>query len=91
VSKSTKSGTRRQLSRAEIKAYEARRAAEVNRIGSAPTGALEPEAPIGTPMRRSYVMSRAEEFAIIRSDLRRLLIILSLLVALLIAATFVLR
>jgi hypothetical protein len=79
------------LSRAEIKAYEARRASEVSRIGAAPTGALEPDAPTAVASRRSYVLNRAEEFAIIRSDLRRLLMILSLLVLLLVAATFVLR
>jgi hypothetical protein len=63
----------------------------VSRIGAAPTGALEPDALTAVASRRSYVLNRAEEFAIIRSDLRRLLMILSLLVLLLVAATFVLR
>lgn len=91
MSRSTRTGTRRQLSRAEIKAYEARRAAEVNRVGAAPVGALEPsDAPSG-PSRRTYALSRAEEFSIIRSDLRRLLLILAVLIVLLAVAAVVLR
>jgi hypothetical protein len=41
--------------------------------------------------RRVYVLSRTEEMAIIRSDLKRLVLILAILVVVLLAMTFVLR
>jgi hypothetical protein len=90
LSKSTKSRSKTQLSRAAIKAYEARRAEEVNR---ADADALDsPAGPsIVSPVRRNYAVSRAQEVATIRSDLRRLLMILAVLTVILIAATFVLR
>lgn len=79
---------RRQLSKAEIKAYEARRLDELRRIGPA-AGANATSLP--TSARRSYTLSRDEEFAIIRSDLRRMLIILACLVAIVVVLTLFLR
>jgi hypothetical protein len=89
LSKPTKSRPR-QLTRAELKAYEARRAAEANR----PTIATPSEAVAVRPTqtsRRVHALSRAEEYAIIRSDLRRLLWILAVLTVTLVVLTFFLR
>lgn len=89
MSKSSKARTR-QLSRAQLKAYEARRAEEINRANvEAQEERLVAQRTI-VP-RRSVMMNRAEEMAIIASDLRRLMLILAVLTVFLIAATFFLR
>lgn len=89
MSKSSKARSR-QLSRAQLKAYEARRAEEINRANvEAQEERLEAQRTI-VP-RRSVMMNRAEEMAIIASDLRRLMVILAVLTVFLIAATFFLR
>lgn len=94
MSKPTRSRPR-QLSRAELKAYEARRTVEMNRGGTQPaTGevtAVRPSASRSSSTRRIQPLSRAEEFAIIRSDLKRLLWILAVLVLVLVVLTFFLR
>lgn len=89
MSKPTKSRPR-QLTRAELKAYEARRTVEMNRGATGATSepiAVRP----GTTHRRVQALSRAEEYAIIRSDLRRLLWILAVLTVTLVVLTFFLR
>jgi hypothetical protein len=89
VSKSTRPRTRAQTSRAAIKAYEARRAEEVHRADAMA------ETADGSPQlrsaRTSMSMTRMQEFTYIRSDLRRLLMILAVLTVLLIVATVILR
>lgn len=88
--RTTRSRDRSKLSRAELKAYEARRAAERRRISThAATGEVV-EGPTTLSAEHSYTMSRDEEFAVIRSDLKRLGIIVAILVAMLVAATVVL-
>lgn len=78
---------RRKLSRAEIKAYEARRAAERRRLALQRAEAAAAEAPI----THSYTMTRDDEYAVIRSDLIRLGWICAVLVVLLVIATIVLN
>jgi hypothetical protein len=90
LSKSTKPRSRTQLSRAAIKAYEARRAEEVNRVEA--DAATISSGPVVTgTSRRGFAISRVEEIAIIRSDLRRLGLILAFLTVLLVVATLFLR
>lgn len=89
MSKPTKSRSR-QLTRAQLKAYEARRGVEVNRGTATTTGEVVAKRPASS-VRRVQALSRAEEYAIIRSDLRRLLWILAVLVVVLVVLTFVLR
>ena len=89
MSKPTKSRPR-QLNRAQLKAYEARRTIEMNRGMANPTGEAVTARPLSTT-RRVQALSRVEEYAIIRSDLRRLLLILAVLLATLIVLTFFLR
>jgi hypothetical protein len=90
LSKSTKSRSRTQLSRAAIKAYEARRAEEVNRVE--PLDATATDAPIAVSSgRRGFAISRIDEYATIRADLRRLGLILAFLTVLLVVATLFLR
>jgi hypothetical protein len=92
-SKPSRTRQRRQLSRAELKAYEARRAAERRRI-SASTASADAEAAAilhSDQAELTYELTRDEEFAVIRSDLRRLLIIVAILVALLVVFTIILR
>jgi hypothetical protein len=85
-----------------MKAYEARRSAEVNReqpVIANETTATRPAAVARSaatartapPNRRVYALSRAEEYAIIRSDLRRLLWILAVLTVTLVVLTLFLR
>lgn len=81
--------TRKELSRAELKAYEARRADERRRIGTA--NAAQQTAAVVAPVEHSYQMSRDEEFTVIKSDLIRLGIILAVIAVLLLILTFVLR
>jgi hypothetical protein len=90
VSKSTRTRNRSQISRAQIKAYEARRAEEMQRAVAARPAADTSESQVSS-VRRSRVQSRTEEFQTIKADLRRLAIILVIMTALLIAATIVLR
>lgn len=94
VSKPTKARQRPQLSKAEIKAYEARRAAESRRalvttdVSAATAGGSTPAV---RSTRRGYAMTRDEEYVIIRSDLRRLLFILAVLAVVLVVCTLLLR
>ncbi len=89
MSKPTKSRSR-QLTRAQLKAYEARRTVELNRgilgVEGESTPVRQP-----TSVRRVQALSRAEEYAIIRSDLMRLLWILAVLAVALVVLTFFLR
>ncbi len=76
---------RRKLSRAEIKAYEARRAAERRRL------AVQTDTVVASdiPIEHSYSITRDEEFAVIKSDLVRLgWIVVVLLVLLAVATVF---
>jgi hypothetical protein len=95
VSKPTKARQRPQLSKAEIKAYEARRAAEGRRALIVPEAASNAPAAGGATItrggRRGYTLTRDEEYVIIRSDLRRLLFILAVLAVVLVACTLLLR
>ena len=97
MSKPAKSRTRTQLNRAQLKAYEARRAEEVQR-----SRAIDPDVdavsgqPVAAqaavaPRRRIYALSNEQEMAIIRSDLKRLLAIVAVLLVVLAIATLVLR
>lgn len=72
-----------------MKAYEARRAAEAQRL-NVPIPAQGSDT-LKPTVRRTGALSRSEEFQIIKADLRRLLLILVVLAVILIAATFVLR
>lgn len=92
-----KSRSRTQLNRAQIKAYEARRAEEIQRHREAEAAdeahvqsvsASVATAP--TARRRIYALSQAQEMAIIRSDLKRLLTILAVLLVVLAIAAVVL-
>lgn len=89
MSKPTKSRPR-QLNRAQLKAYEARRTVELNRGGTGTSGDVVTARPLN-PTRRVQALSRREEYAIIRSDLRRLLWILAILLVTLVILTFFLR
>jgi hypothetical protein len=73
-----------------LKAYEARRAAEATRSSTIEDVLDRQVGPVST-VRRPRALSRAEELAIIRSDLKRLLMILALLAVVLIVLTFFLR
>lgn len=88
MSKPTKSKPTRPISRAELKAYEARRAEESRRIAApqVPTDGVS-----SAVARHAYTMSRDEEYSVIRSDLRRLLMIVIVLTAVLVVATLFLR
>lgn len=90
MSKSTRTKSRAQLSRAEIKAYEARRAEEVRRL-PLDSAARVDDATTTIALRRTYALTRDEEYSIIRSDLRRLLIILAVLFVVLFVCTLFLR
>lgn len=78
------------MSRAEIKAYEARRAAEGRPISAAAVETNEAAALTSSP-RRTYVMTREEEYDIIRGDLKRLLLILAVLCVAMVVCTILLR
>jgi hypothetical protein len=88
--RTTRGRDRSKLSRAELKAYEARRAAERRRIATHTASSDVVE--LGTPLsvEHSYTMSRDEEFEVIRSDLKRLGIIVAILAVALLGATIVL-
>jgi hypothetical protein len=89
VSKPPKTRSRDQLSRAEIKAYEARRAAARQPVAIPATAV--PSAKKAQPPRRTNTLSRAEEFNIIKADMKRLVVILMVLLVVLIMATIILR
>lgn len=90
MSKPTKARGRPQFSKAELKAYEARRAEEIRRV---PAGSAAADTAAGgtASVRRTYALSRDEEYAIIRGDLRRLLLILAVLALVLLVATVIFR
>lgn len=83
-------GTRKRgrLSRAEIKAYESRRAAERRRL--ALHDAESDSADSSTPIVHSYTITRDDEYAVIKSDLVRLGWIVGVLAFLLVVATLLL-
>lgn len=83
--------TRKELSRAELKAYEARRADERKRIGTGSISNLEAGKPVSIPVEHSFAMNRDEEFTVIKADLYRLLIILAAISVIMIVLTFLLR
>ena len=92
MSKPTRPRTR-QLTRAQLKAYEARRTVEVSRTASpvpVASGSVIESRAAAAP-GRIHMLSRAEEYAIIRSDLRRLLWILAVLSVVLVIMTIILR
>lgn len=90
-SKSSRQKTRKQLSKADLKAYESRRAAERRRISAAAGNTVAPTEPVNLTVEHSFELARNQEYAVIKSDLIRLVIILAILVVALIAVTFVLR
>jgi hypothetical protein len=63
----------------------------MQRIGVPAAAASEATAVASAAPRRSHIMSRADEYAVIRSDLRRLLMILACEAVVLVAATIILR
>ena len=77
---------RAKLSRAEIKAYEARRAEERRRLALH----AEDEDIQGRADSTAYSIARDDEFEVIKSDLVRLGWIVGVLVLLLVGATIVL-
>ena len=87
--RSTRGRDRSKLSRAELKAYEARRAAERRRIASA-TATENVATPVSATTEHSYTLSRDEEFSVIRSDLKRMGMVVAVLAVLLLAATIIL-
>lgn len=98
VSKPTKSRSKTQLNRAQLKAYEARRAEEVERRAAEDAAdevvarpASVAVAGVSVPRRRIYALSHEQEMAIIRADLKRLLTILAVLVVVLIIAAILLN
>ncbi len=75
---------RRKLSRAELKAYESRRAAERRRL-AIQTATSQGED--GAPIEHSYSITRDDEYGVIKSDLVRLGWIVGILFVLLAIAT----
>lgn len=85
---------KRRLTRAELKAYESRRAAERQRIAARSDHVeidMNPRLLGDDIVDTSYTMTRNDEFEVIRADLLRLGVIVVLLLVLLVAATVVLR
>ncbi|MFW6074141.1 MAG: hypothetical protein ACOC9Y_01000 [Chloroflexota bacterium] len=85
---------KRRLTRAELKAYEARRAAERQRIANRTEDVeikMSPEIAANPVDDTSYTMTRNEEFQVIQADLMRLGVIVAILLVMLVAATIVLR
>jgi hypothetical protein len=91
TSRTRKPKTRKELSKAELKAYEARRADERKRIGVDANNPLQPVEPAKIHLENSFAMTRDEEFSVIKSDLSRLLIILAVITMILIVMAFILR
>lgn len=83
--------TRKQLSKADLKAYESRRAAERRRISTASTNPVPRTDEAKTAVEHSFVLSRDDEYSVIKSDLMRLLIIVATLLVALLVLTLVLR
>lgn len=77
---------RTRLSKAEIKAYESRRAAERQRLA---LNQEEPSKPVRSESN-AYAMTRDDEFGVIKSDLVRLGWIVGILTILLAVATLIL-
>lgn len=90
TSRSRKPRTRNELSRAELKAYEARRADERKRIGTERANETA-VATVAAPVEHTYAISRDDEFAVIKSDLLRLLVILVVILVILAVLTLILR
>lgn len=88
---SRKPKTRKELSRADLKAYEARRADEQKRIGSTTTHAEPSPAPVIAHVEHTYAISRDDEFAVIKADLMRLMVILGIIAVIMAILTIVLR
>jgi hypothetical protein len=88
---SRKPKTRKELSKADLKAYEARRADERKRIGTANTVAEPSATPVIARVEHTYAISRDDEFAVIKADLMRLLVILGVIAAIMVVLTVVLR
>ena len=88
---SRKPKTRKELSKADLKAYEARRADERKRIGTANTVAEPTVTPVIAHVEHTYAISRDDEFAVIKADLMRLLVILGLIAVIMAVLTVVLR
>lgn len=88
---SGKPRTRKQLSKADLKAYESRRAAERRRIATASPNPLTPTEPAKVSIEHSFALSRDEEYSVIKSDLTRLLMIVAVLFVALAVLTLVLR
>lgn len=87
-----KQRNRSQLSRAEIQAYEARRADERKRVGASQDAEAAAVAVAARHQsEHSFQINRDDEFRIIRSDLNRLLVIMAIIAVLLVVATFALR
>jgi hypothetical protein len=88
ASNSSGSRKRGRLSRAEIKAYEARRAAERRRL-SVHDNEVE-ASDSSSPIAHSYTITRDDEFGVIKSDLMRLGWIVGVLLIVLVVATVLL-
>lgn len=89
MSKPTKSRPR-QLTRAQLKAYEARRSIETERAAAMAAGEAI-DSRVKSPVRRVQALSRSEEYAVIRADLKRLLWILAVLTTVIVVLTIFLR
>jgi hypothetical protein len=74
---------RRKLSRAELKAYESRRAAERRRLAVQTAAAQDDDSPI----EHSYSITRDDEYGVIKGDLIRLGWIVGILLVILAIAT----
>lgn len=91
TSRANRTRTRKDLSKADLKAYESRRAAERRRIGTGGGNPLQASEPARVPQEHSFAMTRDEEFIVIKSDLVRMLTILAVLAVALVVLTLVLR
>lgn len=90
-SKPSRPKARKQLSKADLKAYESRRAAERRRISTASPNPLGPTEPAHISVEHSFTMSRNDEYSVIKADLTRLLLIVAALLVALVVLTIVLR
>lgn len=90
-SKPNRPRARKQLSKADLKAYESRRAAERKRISTVSPKALAPTDPAHVSVEHSFSMSRDDEYSVIKADLVRLLIIVAALLVALVVLTIILR
>ena len=90
-SQPNKTKTRKRLSKADLKAYESRRAAERHRVALTTPNPVAPADSAHVASEHSFAMTRDEEYRVIKSDLVRLIIILAILLAVLVVLTFILR